>query len=221
MATVHSPPAPPVEPQKRARLEVYAALAAVLFGAPAAFLFAKAMADSEVRRREAPIAGLLGTRAFEQLSKGEKTPLHYYGTTNNALSVPDFELPDQHGQLFRASDARGQVLVMNFWTITCQPCVEEMPSLVQLAAYADDNPDLTVVAITSDKQWSDVETLFPPDSRLRVLFDPEKKVINGLFGSRLFPETWVVDGNGVIRLRVDGPKDWASPLSLDVLDGFM
>jgi len=110
---------------------------------------------------------------------------------------------------------------MNFWTITCQPCVEEMPSLVQLAEMTKDMPDVEVVAVTSDKSWSDVETLFPPESPLRILFDPEKKTIRDKYGSRLFPETWIIDKNGVIRLRVDGPRKWASPLVFDVIRSFL
>ena len=200
------------------RHELWAALVVAIIGLPTAFGFARAMADGETRRREAPIRALIGNHAFEQLAAGEQTPLHYYGRN---LSAPDFELRDQQGKTFRLSDHRGKVVVINFWTITCQPCVEEMPSLVQLAALAQDMPDVEVVAITSDKGWSEVETLFPPESHLRVLFDPDKKIIRDKFGSRLFPETWIIDKNGVIRLRVDGPRQWGSPLALDVIESFL
>lgn len=203
---------------QRSQRELWAAIIVAVIGLPAAFGFARAMADGETRRHEAPVRAMIGNQAFEQLAMGLKTPLHYYG---DELSAPDFELQDQQGRPFKLSQLRGKVVVMNFWTITCQPCVEEMPSLVQLAGLAQDMPDLEVISVTSDKKWSDVETLFPPDSRLTVLFDPEKKIMRDKYGSRMFPETWVIDKNGVIRLRVDGPRTWSSPLALDAIRTFM
>jgi len=204
-------------PPARTR-ETGAALIAALFGIPAIFLFVQAMADGEVRRQEAPVRALIGDAAFEALADGEKTAMHYYGDT---LLAPDFTLQDQNGNPWRLADARGKVVVMNFWTITCKPCVQEMPSLVQLAALAENNPNLEVVAVTTDKRWEEVSHLFPPDSKLRVLFDPERRIVNSAYGTRLFPETWFIDAQGVVRLRVDGPRDWAAPLALDAINSLI
>ena len=93
-------------------------------------------------------------------------------------------------------DQRGKIVVMNFWTVTCQPCVEEMPSLITLAEIAKRRKDIELVAITSDKDWAAVAPIFPPRSNLKILFDPERKVIKDKYGSKLFPETWVIDGDG-------------------------
>ncbi len=43
--------------------------------------------------------------------------------------APDFELPTIDGGKFRLSEHRGQVVILNFWTKTCRPCLEEMPTL--------------------------------------------------------------------------------------------
>jgi peroxiredoxin len=176
------------------------------------------MADGEVRRREGPLRAMIGDEAFEALSRGEKTEMHYLG---DGLLAPDFTLQDKDGKPWRLRDHRGKVVVMNFWTITCQPCVEEMPSLVTLADIAKHRQDIELVAITSDKDWAAVAPIFPPRSNLTVLFDPERKIIRDKFGSRLFPETWVIDPEGVVRLRVDGPRDWAAALSLAAIERFM
>jgi len=50
-----------------------------------------------------------------------------------------------------------------------------------------------------------------------VLFDPDKAVVRGKFGTRLYPETWVIDPEGVIRVRIDGGRDWASPVALEMI----
>src|SRR5690606_34830923 len=51
---------------------------------------------------------------------------------NNRLA-PDFELPELKGGKVRLSSFRGKTVIVNFWTKTCQPCLEEMPSLANLA----------------------------------------------------------------------------------------
>src|SRR5688572_15017036 len=47
--------------------------------------------------------------------------------------APDFELPDLDGRKVKLSSFRGKTVVLNFWTKTCRPCLEEMPSLASLA----------------------------------------------------------------------------------------
>jgi hypothetical protein len=49
-----------------------------------------------------------------------------------------------------------------------------------------------------------------------TLVDPESQVVGGKFGTTLYPETWFIDPNGVIRARVDGPRDWQSLAALTV-----
>ena len=46
--------------------------------------------------------------------------------------APDFELPSMNGGKVRLSSFRGKVVILNFWTKTCRPCLEEMPSVSDL-----------------------------------------------------------------------------------------
>lgn len=196
--------------------ERLAAVIVVILGMPFMFMLARGFAEGEQLRREIPVRAILGDAAFEALREGETPPLGYMG---NNRTAPDFELVDKHGATWKLSDQRGKTVVMNFWTVTCQPCIEEMPSLEQLALVAESRDDLEVVAITTDAGWDDVKGVFGPKSKLRVLFDPDGKIVRDVYGTRLFPETWVVDGDGVIRLRVDGKRDWSSPVTLDAIEG--
>jgi peroxiredoxin len=198
--------------------EFWAALLVLCLGAPFVFVFARAMADAETHRREAPLRAMLGDGAFDALSRGEKSELNYLG---DGLRAPDFTLPDKNGKPWKLSEHRGKLIVMNFWTVTCQPCVEELPSLVTLATIAKQHPDLEVVAVTTDKDWAAVAPIFPPHSDLKVLFDPGAKVVREKFGTRLFPETWIIDERGVIRMRVDGPREWSSALSIGAIERFL
>jgi peroxiredoxin len=213
MTTVTTPSSP-----KTGQRELIATILVLCIGAPLLFIFSRAMTEAEVRRREAPLRAMLGDAPFEALGRGEKTELHYLG---DGLLAPDFELKDKAGKPWRLRDQRGKLVVMNFWSVTCQPCVEEMPSLVTLAEIVHRRNDIELVAISTDKDWSVAGAIFPPKSQLRVLFDPERKVTKDKFGTRLYPETWVIDKGGVVRMRIDGPRDWGSALSLDAIERFL
>lgn len=198
--------------------ELWPALIVAALGVPLVFMFTRAMADGELRRREAPLRALLGDAAFEANQHGDITEQHYIG---NRLSAPDFNLQDRHGKPWKLSDQRGKVVVMNFWTVTCGPCIEEMPSVLELAQIAQQNEDLEVVAVTTDDGWDAISSVIPEKSALTILFDPKKKVVRDAYGTRLFPETWVVDRRGVIRLRVDGPRDWSGAVAIDAIESFL
>jgi peroxiredoxin len=198
------------------RADFLAAFVVFSIGAPLAFVFASASAEGELRRREAPLRALLGS-AYDALRRGEPTDQHYMGRDRLA---PDFTLQDRHGRPWRLSDRRGRVVVMNFWTVTCQPCLEEMPTLIELAQILEGREDIELVAIAADRSWEQVNSVVPPGSPLRVLLDPDRSVVRDRYGTRLFPETWIIDPQGVIRLRVDGPRDWASPVALDAIESF-
>lgn len=197
--------------------ETIAAVLALLVGAPLVFMFARAVADGEVRRRETPLRALLGDEVFEALAAGERTDVHYLG---NDRIAPDFTLPDKDGRPWRLREHRGRVVVMNFWSITCQPCIEEMPSLMELAAIAKFRRTFEVVAITTDRDWRTVAPVLPRNPDATILFDPEKEVVRGKYGTRLYPETWIIDPEGVIRLRIDGQRDWSHPVAIEVIESF-
>lgn len=200
------------------REDLGAALIVLALGGPLAFMLASAFTDGEMRRRETPLRALLGDDAFEALSRGEPTDVHYLGDDR---LVPDFELQDQEGRTFRMSDMRGRVVVLNFWTVTCGPCIEEMPSLVELARILGERDDVELVTISTDRTWDEVRTVMPPGAPLRVLLDPDRSVVRGRFGTRMYPETWIVDRRGVIRLRVDGARPWSSAIAVDAIESFL
>jgi peroxiredoxin len=54
-------------------------------------------------------------------------------TPSGAQSAPDFTLKDViSGQPYSLSQLRGKVVMLNFFTFTCEPCKKEMPDLNQI-----------------------------------------------------------------------------------------
>jgi peroxiredoxin len=135
-------------------------------------------------------------------------------------TAPDFDLPDLAGQRVRLSSFRGKVVVLNFWTKTCRPCLEEMPSLADFSELLRQE-DAVLLTISTDESADDargtLRAVLGKDPPFPVLIDPDAAVVNGKFGTRLYPETWFLDPEGVIRARVDGARDWTNPMVLDVV----
>ena len=199
------------------RRELIATIIVAAIAFPLIFIFTGAVADASARAREAPFRALLGNARFEQLMDGQGGVPHYLGAS---LRAPDFTLPEQGGGEWKMSEQRGKVIVMNLWTVTCRPCIQEMPTIELLAEIVEDWGDVEVVAISTDRSWEEAQTIIPRTSRITSLLDVERKVVTEQFGTNLFPETWIIDGNGVVRFRFDGALDWSDPVALDLIRAY-
>jgi peroxiredoxin len=170
------------------------------------FAFVSMARDAETRRGCVPICVMRP---------------NYAGQNRTA---PDFELLDEHGAKVRLSQFRGKTVVLNFWTTTCQPCLEEMPSLADLTKVLRTRENVVVLTVSTDasKETADttLQTLLQGKPPFAVLYDPEADVVRGKYGTSLYPETWVIDPRGVIRARFDGARDWTNAMFLDLLDSF-
>jgi peroxiredoxin len=70
--------------------------------------------------------------------------------------APDFALHDQNNRVFRLSDYRGRVVLLDFWATWCVPCRVEMPWFEELARRHQDR-GLVVLGISMDeKGWAAV-----------------------------------------------------------------
>lgn len=199
------------------RRELIATLIVAAIAFPLIFVFTGAVVDAQARAREAPFRALLGNARFEQLMDGQGGVPHYLGAS---LRAPDFSLPMQGGGEWKMSEQRGKVIVMNFWTVTCRPCIQEMPTIELLAEMTRDWGDVEVVAVSTDRSWAEVETIIPRNSRITSLLDADRKVVTDRFGTKLFPETWIIDADGVVRFRFDGALDWSNPIALDLIRAY-
>lgn len=139
--------------------------------------------------------------------------------------APDFELPSLRGPKVRLSSYRGKVVILNFWTKACRPCLEEMPSIADLAKALTLRKDLQLLTVSTDESLDDaratLKSVLGGEPPFEVLLDPESEVVAGKYGTKLYPETWFIDPRGVIRARFDGGRQWSSALMLDLAETFV
>ena len=182
----------------------YAQLAFVLLAALGVYGFVSAAKEGERRRMCMPLCTLQPNYA-----------------ARNRLA-PDFELPTLRGGTLRLADFRGKVVVLNFWTKTCRPCLEEMPSFAEFAQIVKDRKDVAVMTICTDETAEDardtLKSLLGGEAPFLTGLDPDAEIVAGKYGTKLYPETWFIDPEGVIRARVDGARDWSNPLAVEFVE---
>jgi peroxiredoxin len=124
-------------------------------------------------------------------------------------NAPDFTVQDSD-RTITLSQYRGQVVVLNFWATWCPPCVEEMPSLVEMQRRLKAK-GVTVIAVSMDVDQGAYRQ-FLKDHKIDLLTirDPGQKS-NNLYGTFKFPETYIIDRNGVMRRKFIGAVEWTSP----------
>ena len=129
--------------------------------------------------------------------------------------APDFTVQDADRKI-SLSDLRGKVVVLNFWATWCPPCVDEMPSLVQMQQQMSAR-GVSVLAVSVDVDESAYHR-FLKDHKIDLLTvrDPDQKS-NNLYGTIKFPESYIIDRKGVVRRKFWGPVDWTQPEIVDFL----
>jgi len=131
------------------------------------------------------------------------------------IPAPDFTVSDGTSSIHLAN-YRGQVVMVNFWASWCEPCLEELPSLLQLHR---DMPSLVILAISIDEDPEAYSAfLVRHHMDLITVRDPSQASAK-LFHTDMWPETYAVDRNGVIRRKFVGPQDWSNPEIRSFLKG--
>jgi cytochrome c biogenesis protein CcmG/thiol:disulfide interchange protein DsbE len=124
-------------------------------------------------------------------------------------AAPDFSVQDT-SRAVALHDFRGKVVVLNFWATWCPPCVEEMPSLVQMQSRLKDK-GVTVLAVSVDVDENAYKKFLRDHGvDLLAVRDPNQKS-NALYGTFKFPETYVIDRDGKVRRKFIGAIDWNQP----------
>jgi cytochrome c biogenesis protein CcmG/thiol:disulfide interchange protein DsbE len=158
-------------------------------------------------RRRSVLIGLL-TVSLSGCYSGTRPPR--IGTV-----APDFTVADSE-RAVTLSQLRGKVVVLNFWATWCAPCVEEVPSLVELQQKMK-NRGVVVLAVSVDEDGTAYQQFLRNHNvDLLTVRDPSRKS-NDLYGTFKFPETYIIDRHGIMRRKFIGEVDWSQPEIVEFL----
>ena len=116
---------------------------------------------------------------------------------------------DKNDQKININEYKGNILILNFWAVWCEPCKEEMPSLDKLQA----NPELDnikIFPINIGKETLDKVNKFFIDLNIKNFesyFDAPTTLAK-MFSLRGVPTTIIINKEGQEFARVIGSIDF-------------
>jgi thiol-disulfide isomerase/thioredoxin len=134
---------------------------------------------------------------------------------NPAKPAPVLGFTDDAEARHTLKDYRGRYVLLNMWATWCAPCVAELPALAKLKAAA---PAMTVLAVdlTGRKETPAIAEAFLKEHHAAALgahVDTQTMFMRS-FTVAVMPTTVLIDPQGMVVARAEGPAEWASPASV-------
>ena len=135
----------------------------------------------------------------------------YKGSRPPRVGKPsqDFTIQDNERKV-SLHDFRGQVVVLNFWASWCPPCIAETPSLVRMEKQLA-GKGVVVLGVSADEDQAAYHAFLKKyDITFLTVRDPSANVQHE-YGTKLIPESYVIDAHGVLRRKIVNAIDWQAP----------
>lgn len=133
-------------------------------------------------------------------------------------AADDFPL-ELNNKSMHLTDLRDKVVVLNFWASWCGPCVEETPALNRLEQHISGRGGM-VLAVSVDED-PDAYQKFLGEHGVQFRSYRASWDLAHSYGSKMIPETYVIDRHGKIIRKVIGPQQWDSPEMLAYFDAIL
>lgn len=114
--------------------------------------------------------------------------------------APALVVEELNGSTFDLAAQRGKVTIVNFWATWCPPCRKEMPALDAFYQRYH-GQGLEMIGLSADRPHdrSEVVKVMQSYSYPAAMLDDVKS--DGFSDPTALPVTYVVDANGVVRVK--------------------
>ena len=121
---------------------------------------------------------------------------------SNVLQFSDLE-----NNIFTIQDFKGKNLFINYWATWCNPCLAEMPYMVELYENYKDEEDIIFLYLSREK-LEVIKNYIPKDESLQKL--PIYKIITDdeFFATSGIPTTFIVNSDGEVKVKDLGSAFW-------------
>lgn len=133
--------------------------------------------------------------------------------------MPEFTITSLDGKAISNSELfRDKVVIFNAMASWCGPCGEEMPDLVRLSEILPKDK-FVVASISVDTDRAKLEAFMAKYGVKFPMFWDQGgfDVVTPILHSRAFPETFILNRDGVFLEMIPGAFPWASPGSVAIL----
>ena len=111
----------------------------------------------------------------------------------------DFTLKDTHGNDITLSDFKGKVVMLEFWSTTCPPCVKAIPEYSELYRKLKDK-GFEIIGVSLDQSVSNVQAFIKEhDVPFTIVMATDR--VEKQYGIVSIPTTFLLDKKGVVIKR--------------------
>lgn len=139
---------------------------------------------------------------YEEQGNAEQAKVYFLKADSRLGMIgklaPDFSATDIDGNLISLKDYRGKVVLLDFWSTTCGPCIAEMPN-VKKVYDAYKGVEFDVIGVNLDTDEADLhEFLKACDLPWRQIFGGQDSPLKKLYRVRGIPSPWLMDKEGKV-----------------------
>lgn len=123
--------------------------------------------------------------------------------------APDFSAESISGEgPTSLKDAKGSVVILDFWATYCGPCKKSFPKYQALVEQFGGEVNVLAVSVDEVDTGKDQITEFAKTTGVKfaVVWDKEQKAVK-LYSPPTMPTSFVIDKDGVVRYVHSGYKD--------------
>ena len=139
------------------------------------------------------------------------------GSIDGGAEAAPLQLENLRGEQHSLSEFRGNVVLVNFWTSWCPPCISEMPALKRLSRAMADRPFALLAVNVAEGRGIVQRFSALEEAGIRLLRDVDGKVAKG-WGVEVYPTSVIVDGLGRRHETIIGETDWDAQEHYDRLE---
>jgi len=140
----------------------------------------------------------------DSLVKAGKNPFEDWVNCVLGKKLPDLVMTSINGDTIELEGLSGKVIVLNFWSIDCHPCIAEMPGMNKLVKDFQ-GKDVAFIAMTWET-LNRIQNEFFPRYRFDFIIIPDvMPLINQVWGSG-FPTTYIINKKGIIKKAWSGGR---------------
>lgn len=119
-------------------------------------------------------------------------------------TAPDFSAEYADEGTFTLSEAKGKVVIINFWATWCGPCCNELPAFQKLNDEYGDK--LQIVAVDYGESKKEVNDFIKENGYTFPFALDKDGSVSALYPSDGIPYTVIIDKEGIIRQTFTGAR---------------
>lgn len=122
--------------------------------------------------------------------------------------LPTVTFTTTDGQTIQTSALKGKAVLINFWSVSCEICLRDMPALSRLHDTLADRDFMVIgVAMPHDPPPAVIELAAKLEPSYPIALDPRGEISKAFGDVAATPTSFLVDRAGKIRYTAQGPLD--------------